>query len=49
MRCKITGETVDFCAGDCAECDADHEQYQRIVHKKKGGGEDGTEHKGKHE
>lgn len=28
MKCRITGERVDHCAGDCARCDAEHATFE---------------------
>ncbi len=28
MKCRITGEQVDHCDGDCARCDADFATFE---------------------
>lgn len=31
MKCRVTGEQVDHCAGDCARCDQIYGTTERII------------------
>ena len=34
MKCRITGEQVDHCAGDCAHCDQVFQTTEKIINRR---------------